>query len=214
MVLNFVARLHDLVARTRTNKLVTDLVNLDRVRSLLKTISHRRRFLAHMERKRRSRFSMQGKRVEFMFLNIANIGAVDIPSIIVDPMPGTPPMSTRDIASLADGSVSVPSTPTPQQRFYPPDISLASDMSPGKGLQRSSRRISDISMLGTSDFGFKFAYVFLRDSSRRIHTDSQSRRTSMSDDDTDGSSVFSSSAMQNSMWGGTCFSVDPCLYDY
>ncbi|KAF9022796.1 hypothetical protein BDZ89DRAFT_1070394 [Hymenopellis radicata] len=156
--------LHDLVARTRTNKLVTDLVNLDRVRSLLKTISHRRRFLAHMERKRRSRFSMQ-----------------DIPSIIVDPMPGTPPMSTRDIASLADGTASVPPSPTPHQRFYAPDVSLASDMSPGKGLQRSSRRISDISMLGT-DFGFKFP------------------RTSISDDETDGG-VFSSSSIQNSMWG-------------
>lgn len=44
-------RLKDLVVRTETNKLVTDLVDLDRVRSLLKMISHRRRFLAY----RRSR---------------------------------------------------------------------------------------------------------------------------------------------------------------
>lgn len=40
-------RLKDLVVRTETNKLVTDLVDLDRVRSLLKMISHRRRFLAY-----------------------------------------------------------------------------------------------------------------------------------------------------------------------
>ena len=38
-------RLKDLVVRTETNGLVTDLVNLDHVRSMLKTISYRRRFL-------------------------------------------------------------------------------------------------------------------------------------------------------------------------
>jgi len=38
--------LKDLVIRTGTNKLVSDLVDLDRVRSLLKSISERRRFLA------------------------------------------------------------------------------------------------------------------------------------------------------------------------
>jgi len=42
--------------RTETNKLVTDLVNLDRVRSLLKTISYRRRFLAHLERKKAEKY--------------------------------------------------------------------------------------------------------------------------------------------------------------
>ena len=48
--------LQDLVARTETNKLVTDLVNLDRVRSLLKTISLRRQFLKHLERKQAEKF--------------------------------------------------------------------------------------------------------------------------------------------------------------
>ncbi|KAG5641382.1 hypothetical protein DXG03_005364 [Asterophora parasitica] len=42
--------LKDLVERTEINKLVTDLVNLDRVRSLLKSMSQRRRFRAHRER--------------------------------------------------------------------------------------------------------------------------------------------------------------------
>ena len=41
-----VERLKDLVVRTETNGLVTDLTNLDHVRSMLKTISYRRRFLA------------------------------------------------------------------------------------------------------------------------------------------------------------------------
>ena len=42
--------LKDLVIRTGTNKLVTDLVDLDHVRSLLKSISERRRFLAWREK--------------------------------------------------------------------------------------------------------------------------------------------------------------------
>jgi voltage-dependent calcium channel len=52
--------LKDLVIRTETNKLVTDLVNLDRVRSLLKMISHRRRFLSHREQLRMMRMGQQG----------------------------------------------------------------------------------------------------------------------------------------------------------
>jgi len=42
-----------MLVRTRTNELVTDLVNIDRVRSLLRTITQRRRFLATMEERRR-----------------------------------------------------------------------------------------------------------------------------------------------------------------
>ena len=45
-------RLKDLVVRTETNKLVTDLANLDRVRSLLKMIIYRRRFKEHLRRTR------------------------------------------------------------------------------------------------------------------------------------------------------------------
>ncbi|KAF5368727.1 hypothetical protein D9757_010428 [Collybiopsis confluens] len=103
--------LRDLVVRTETNKLVTDLVNLDRVHSLLKTISHRRRFLARMEKKRASMYD------------------TDIPAIIVDPMPETPPPlpsaflpnsmpSSRDISAVgfSGWDNSAPSTPTPMRR--------------------------------------------------------------------------------------------------
>ncbi|KAK0201179.1 Ion transport protein-domain-containing protein [Desarmillaria ectypa] len=151
--------LHDLVTRTRTNKLVTDLVNLDRVRSLLKTISYRRRFLAHMEQKRLSRFDSQ-----------------EIPAIVVDTMPETPLLSSRDISSLGYGSA--PGSPIPEQRFVPPDVLVGS--SPGRGLQRSSRRVSDISMLGT-DFSFKLT-----------------RDSYVLDDDPENSF---SSPMQNPIWG-------------
>lgn len=52
--------LKDLVVRTETNKLVADLVNLDRVRSLLKMLTHRRRFLAYLENKRAMQMGQQG----------------------------------------------------------------------------------------------------------------------------------------------------------
>ncbi|KAJ7487241.1 Ion transport protein-domain-containing protein [Mycena galericulata] len=122
--------LEDLVVRTETNKLVTDLVNLDRVRSLLKTISHRRRFLRYKQQKLLA-------------------SEPDIPSIVVDVMPATPPNTTRDISSAI---YSTPSSPTPQ-RFFSPDISLSSS---APRLHRSSnRRTSDISMLSGDIGGYK-----------------------------------------------------------
>ena len=48
--------LQDLVVRNETNKLVTDLVDLDRVRSVLKAISYRRKFLAHLKNKRAEKY--------------------------------------------------------------------------------------------------------------------------------------------------------------
>jgi hypothetical protein len=48
--------LQDLVVRNETNKLVTDLVDLDRVRSLLRAISYRRQFLAHLKKKRAEKY--------------------------------------------------------------------------------------------------------------------------------------------------------------
>ncbi|KAK7450535.1 calcium channel protein [Stygiomarasmius scandens] len=62
------------------NKLVTDLVNLDRVHSLLKTISHQRKFLNHLARKR------------------AAESQHEIPIIVVDTMPSSLPQTTRDIS--------------------------------------------------------------------------------------------------------------------
>ena len=45
-------RLKDIVVRTETNKLVTDLVDFDRVQSLLLMILYRRRYLAQREQAR------------------------------------------------------------------------------------------------------------------------------------------------------------------
>ena len=53
-------RLKDLVIRTETNKLVTDLVDFDRVQSLLLMISYRRRYLAMRDEARRQKMADQG----------------------------------------------------------------------------------------------------------------------------------------------------------
>ncbi|KXN82493.1 Calcium-channel protein cch1 [Leucoagaricus sp. SymC.cos] len=116
--------LKDLVVRTEVNKVVNDLVNLDRVRSLLMTISQRRWFLAQMEEKRAA----------------AARADHDIPFIVVDSMPESPVPSTRDIVSAAYG-ISPPTTPTPGEKR--PDISFALD---GSKLQRSSWRNSELSI--------------------------------------------------------------------
>ncbi|RDB21766.1 Calcium-channel protein cch1 [Hypsizygus marmoreus] len=118
--------LKDLVVRTETNKLVTDLVNLDRVRSLLKTISHRRRFLAYKEQL------------------LAEQQQADIPSIVVDTLPESSYSPTTPDRSPYSSN---PGSPTPDRRFHTPDVSLALDMT--ARLQRSHRRASDISMLST-----------------------------------------------------------------
>ncbi|KAJ7583970.1 Ion transport protein-domain-containing protein [Mycena floridula] len=157
--------LKDLVARTEINKIVTDLVNLDRVKSLLSTISCRRRFLAKQARNRAAMYE-----------------ANDIPHIVVDAMPLTPPVSSRDISSAGyESSMSTPSSPTPDRRFHSPDVSLALDHR-GPGLSRSSRRGSEVSMLSI-DLGHK------------------SPRESVAEEDPQN--VLSS--IQNSMWGDMMF---------
>ncbi len=60
---DIVTRLADLVVRTEVNKVVNDLVNLDRVRSLLMTISERRRFLAILENKRKLKQTENGTHI-------------------------------------------------------------------------------------------------------------------------------------------------------
>ncbi|KAF7334437.1 hypothetical protein MVEN_02273100 [Mycena venus] len=136
--------LKDLVVRTETNKLVTDLVNLDRVRSLLKTISHRRRFLKY-------------KQQQLMALE------PDIPSIIVDVMPATPPNTTKDISSA--GYASTPSSPTPG-RYFTPDVSLTSST---PRLQRSSKHRSDISMLSSDIVRSRESSISIDDPHQILH---------------------------------------------
>ena len=70
----------------------------------------------------------------------------DIPSIVVENMPGTPPMSSRDIASAG-----LESSPTPiDSRYRDLDNgrSVSVDLTLGSRLQRShARRPSDYSTI-------------------------------------------------------------------
>ncbi|TFK51284.1 hypothetical protein OE88DRAFT_1800091 [Heliocybe sulcata] len=154
--------LKDLVVRTEQNKLVSDLVNLDRVQSLLRMVTLRRRFLAERNRRFNMRISQQ-----------------DIPAIVVDSLPATPPPFSRDITSPSPGwSPTISPSISP---LSPVDVSFALDTT--AGLQRSSRRLSDTSMLTT-------------DTSRR-HSDMSPSRDSQYGDDP--AAVLTS--IQNSVWG-------------
>jgi len=128
------SRLKDLVVRTETNKLVTDLVNLDRVKSLLKMIIYRRRFKEHLRRTHEQGPSFRSaERIRTECLR-----AAEIPSIIVDNTPTTPPITTRDIAGSPLSAYGEPETPSPSNRD-----SRASDFgnirTRSSGLQRRSR---------------------------------------------------------------------------
>ena len=130
--------------RNETNRLVTGLVDLDRVRSLLKTISNRRQFKALLEKKRAEKY--EKGIVILVHLSSVSLKScmTDIPSIVVENMPETPPMSSRDIASAG-----LESSPSPSDsRYRDPDYtrSMSMDLPSGSRLQRSGiRRTSDYS---------------------------------------------------------------------
>ncbi|KAI0031009.1 Ion transport protein-domain-containing protein [Vararia minispora EC-137] len=129
--------LKDLLVRTRTNDLVTDLVNLDRVRSLLRTITERRRFLAAVELRRRESL------------------AATVPEIVVDDFPSTPP-ATQDITSTNRNSVNM--SPFGDQDHSGPfdrwDAHASLSGSPRSSRLQRMRRTSDISVM-SADLGVR-----------------------------------------------------------
>lgn len=129
------------------NKLVTDLVNLDRVRSLLRMIYHRRRFLAH---KANIDFMKMGQQGDFTYRFLSSLGLIDIPSIVVDTLPTTPSRQTRDITSSSE---SRSPSPRADATFNSPDVLFKTDKPAGAGLQRS-RRASEMSMLSSMDIRY------------------------------------------------------------
>ncbi|KAH9931746.1 Ion transport protein-domain-containing protein [Amylocystis lapponica] len=170
--------LKDLVVRTEKNKLVTDLVDFDRVQSLLLMISYRRRFLRHREEAR-----------------LRQLGEQDIPAIVVDSFPTTPPMITRDITSPGQDTTirqfADSDSPTRALGGQSSDLSFAFDSPLSRPALQRSRRTSDISMLSI-------------ETSPKL--DVSSRDSRYGDDDPD--SIMSS--MQNSMWNGK----DVLFYHY
>ncbi|WRT67795.1 uncharacterized protein IL334_004769 [Kwoniella shivajii] len=81
-------QLDDLLVRRAKTERVTDLVNLDRVRGLLRTIYWRRRFLASRDERKRT----------------LNAEAEGIPAIVLEPMPATPPLDEFDRNPFHDSS--------------------------------------------------------------------------------------------------------------
>ncbi|KZS87691.1 hypothetical protein SISNIDRAFT_419270 [Sistotremastrum niveocremeum HHB9708] len=128
--------LKEWIRRTEVNKLVKDLVDLERVRGLLKMVYDRRRFLAYREEKA---------------AEVARQQRPDIPAIVVDSLMTTPPSQSRDI-TLAG----LEETPSPtRQTVYSPTTVFAEDgptPSPSPSspsfmsiLREGSRRVSDVS---------------------------------------------------------------------
>ncbi|KAI8976389.1 Ion transport protein-domain-containing protein [Trametes punicea] len=160
--------LKDLVVRTETNKLVTDLVDFDRVQSLLLMILYRRRYLAQREQAR---------------LQQMGVARSDIPAIVVDDSPATPPVTTRDITSPGQtpvhrfGSMDTPSAISPGI-LQSPDVSFVTD-TPSR-LQRR-QRMSDSSVLS-------------------IDMSSSRLDASLSRDFRSGDDEDMMSSMQNSIW--------------
>lgn len=73
----------------------------------------------------------------------------DVPSIIVDVMPSTPPSFSRDISS-AFYELSPSSLSSSDGQYSPTDVSFA--LEDVTGLRRNPRRTSDVSML-SADLG-------------------------------------------------------------
>jgi hypothetical protein len=157
--------LKDLVVRTGTNGLVTDLVNLDHVRSMLKTISYRRRFLA-MRQQAQDATADHGTIISLdghVALIQSPFPLADVPEIVVveDMLSTPPPMSSRDITSANRHSAGFswiePETPTWHDHFGTSDVSplggSSNGSSPLRGLRRD-RRESDMSAL-SADFGLR-----------------------------------------------------------
>ncbi|KAI0086810.1 Ion transport protein-domain-containing protein [Irpex rosettiformis] len=135
--------LQDLVVRTETNKLVTDLVDFDKVQSLLLMISQRRRFFALREKARLQKQMEEG-----------------LPNIVVSGgEPITPPSSTRDITSPFTGYLDTPRARNP---VLSPDARFSLETPSRSSLQRS-KRTSDISMLSAQDT-IRFEDTYSRES--------------------------------------------------
>jgi len=149
-------RVDELLLRRTTIDYVTDRMNLDRVRSLLRMIYHRRKYLALRQEHNRE----------------------DIPAIVVDDPPSTPPpFASRPIIHTAT-SLGVEGSPNSSQRPSL-DNTFMSESNFSTPVRRHTRRTSDVSML-SADFTY-----------------SPSPRNSISGGDT--TQVLTS--MSNSIWG-------------
>lgn len=138
-----VSRLDDLIARRAKLERIDDLVNLDRVRGLLKTVYWRRRFIQHRDQQKRT----------------LNAEADGIPAIVLEPMGSSPEIDTDDEHSgdrsrrsgESSRSISPPSSPSgKREASASPNLSPAG--SPG-------RRTSDASMLSIDNQRWRWVLI-------------------------------------------------------
>ena len=116
-------RLNDLLVRRARTERVTDLVNLDRVRGLLRTIYWRRRFLASRDERSRT----------------LNAEAEGIPAIVLEPVPATPPQGEMDDPF---GKHATPSPPLSHESANSPENKSGPFYSPSFAANRHSPSLS------------------------------------------------------------------------
>ena len=212
--------LDDLVVRTEVNKLVTDLVNLDRVRSLLRSLTCRRRFLRLLEEKRKAAQLEQGATSPHLVAYFRSLTDcylsifLEIPSIVVDDMPETPIMTSRDITTSVYGpygngnGVSPPGSPSPKRQQFntSQDMSFSLEIAPHTRLQRSAnlRRNSEqsnntLSMFSRNSVASPYVLcLFLVPPTGFLTSSVRDRRNSITEEDPE--EIVN--AMQSSVWGG------------
>ena len=87
---------------------------------------------------------------------------IGVPAIIVEDMPSTPPLTTRDVTLANRESMGFGDASPSPKSYQSPDFSLGSETpsKSGRGLRRN-RRISDMSMLST-DLGYQYPCVSIQ----------------------------------------------------
>ncbi|ODO05658.1 hypothetical protein I350_04717 [Cryptococcus amylolentus CBS 6273] len=195
-------QLDDLLVRRAKNERVMDLVNLDRVRGLLRTIYWRRKFIASRDARKRT----------------LNAEAEGIPAIVLEPTPATPPgendssfgSSKYNASYSAHAKEELGRSPSPPSRgsspaqsptaYYSPSHSLpVTDLSmasvPGPRSHPSSPTFHGSAMsMSRPDMGRK-----LSDASHLSSDDAHYRRDSVSSEDLATEQVFGNAS--DSMWG-------------
>ncbi|WVQ72778.1 hypothetical protein IAR50_002338 [Cryptococcus sp. DSM 104548] len=193
-------QLDDLLVRRAKNERVMDLVNLDRVRGLLRTIYWRRKFIASRDARKRT----------------LNAEAEGIPAIVLEPTPATPPGENDHsfVSSKYDDSYSsqareeLSRSPSPPSRRSSPTQSPTAYHSPSP----RSLPVAELSAVNNSgprshpspptfsgspmarpDVGRK-----LSDASHLSSDDAHYRRDSTSSEDFSNEHVFGNAS--DSMW--------------
>lgn len=175
--------LEDLLVRRQKTDRVTDLVNLDRVRGLLRTVYWRRRFLKGREELRRT----------------LNAEASGIPAIVLEPTVTTPPEYVDDPFA----STAMPLGLDPSEQWRSPSPLLSSPS--------ASPRLGPVSPVSISRSPPHSPSLFYADASRSPMLRQISDSSMLSSDDAHSVSQRSSEdgvrpdgyldAMATSVWG-------------